>query len=222
MRILLVDDYRSPIRELCENLAEENFAVDIASTVQSADAKARRGNCDVIVLNLSSTRIDGLSLLRCWRRDNLDTQVLALTAGDAETRARCLEHGADDCLSIPFVMGELLARLRALIRRLYRVKDPVIRVHDLEIHTPTRAVSRAGMLISLTRLEYAMLEYLAFRRGTVVTRAMIAEHLYPRQDRGTSNVVDVYIGYLRNKIDKGFDLPLVLTRWGQGYVLRGE
>jgi len=115
-----------------------------------------------------------------------------------------------------------LARLRALIRRGHEVKDPVLRVHDLEIDTATRTVKRGGQAIHLTPREYALLQFLAFHRGRVVSRTMIWEHLYDEHDESTSNVVDVYIRYLRNKIDKGFESPLILTRWGEGYLLRGD
>ena len=133
-----------------------------------------------------------------------------------------LDAGADDYLTKPFEFSELLARIRALIRRGHQVKDPVLRCYDMEIDTAARTVRRAGQVIHLTPREYALLEFLAFHRGKVATRSMIWEHLYDEHDESTSNVVDVYIRYLRNKIDKGFDPALILTRWGEGYMMRGE
>jgi DNA-binding response OmpR family regulator len=118
-------------------------------------------------------------------------------------------------------LDELLARIRALIRRGHQKKDPFIKVHDLTLDTAARSVTRGGKRISLTPREYALLEFLAFHAGAVVTRTMIWEHLYDEYDENTSNVVDVYIRYLRNKIDKGFEAPLILTKWGEGYMLRG-
>jgi DNA-binding response OmpR family regulator len=112
--------------------------------------------------------------------------------------------------------------VRALLRRYHRIADPILHIYDLEIDTSTRTVKRAGRPIRLTRREYALLQFLAFHRGTVVSRSVIWEHLYNEQDESTSNVVDVYIRYLRNKIDKDFDLPLILTRYGEGYLLRGD
>jgi DNA-binding response OmpR family regulator len=149
--------------------------------------------------------------------------VLVLTARNSiDDKVKGLDSGADDYLSKPFRLEELLARIRALIRRGHQAKDPILRVHDLEIDTAARTVKRAGKEIHLTPREYALLQFLAYHRGKVVTRSMIWEHLYDEHDENTSNVVDVYIRYLRNKIDKGFDVPLILTRWGEGYMMKGE
>ena len=115
-----------------------------------------------------------------------------------------------------------MARLRVLVRRQHQIKDPILRVHDLEIDTSARSVKRAGQQIHLTPREFALLQFLAFHRGKVVTRTMIWEHLYDEYDENTSNVVDVYIRYLRTKIDNAFETKLILTRWGEGYMLRGE
>jgi DNA-binding response OmpR family regulator len=223
MRVLLIEDHKTLVKTLKQGLEEEGFAIDLASDGPTGDHKARTSEYDVIILDLMLPGEDGLSLLQRWRKDGITTHVLVLTArGSIEDKVRGLDLGADDYLTKPFELDELLARLRALIRRTHQTKSPVIRVHDLEIDTASRTVKRAGQSIHLTPREYALLEFLAFHRGKVATRSMIWEHLYDDQDESTSNVVDVYIRYLRNKIDRGFDPPLILTRWGEGYLLRGE
>src|SRR5262245_300418 len=223
MRVLLIEDHKPLVRALRQALEEEGFAVDVALDGQEGDFKARCSDYDVIILDLMLPKEDGLSVLQRWRHDGIKTHVLLLTAkGTLDDKVRGLDSGADDYLTKPFELDELLARLRALIRRGHSVKDPVLRVHDLEIDTASRTVKRAGQTIHLTPREYALLEFLAFHRGKVATRSMIWEHLYDEQDENTSNVVDVYIRYLRNKIDKGFDPQLILTRWGEGYMLKGD
>ncbi|HEY7422914.1 MAG TPA: response regulator transcription factor [Gemmataceae bacterium] len=223
MRVLLIEDHKPLVRALKQGLEEEGFAVDVASDGQEGDFKARTAEYDVIVLDLMLPKEDGLSLLQRWRKEGLSTHILVLTArGSMEDKVKGLDLGADDYMTKPFELEELLARLRALIRRGHQVKSPLIRVHDLEIDTASRTVKRGGKSVHLTPREYALLEFLAFHRGKVTTRSMIWEHLYDDQDENTSNVVDVYIRYLRNKIDKGFDVPLILTRWGEGYMLRGD
>ena len=223
MRVLLVEDHKPLRRALKQGLEEEGLAVDAAADGEEGDFKARTAEYDVIILDLMLPKIDGLTLLQNWRRDGLKAHVLVLTArGGIDDKVKGLDLGADDYLTKPFELEELIARLRALIRRHHQVKDPVLRIHDLEIDTAARAVRRGGQTIHLTPREYALLEYLAFHRGKVVTRTMIWNHLYDEQDENTSNVVDVYIRYLRNKIDKGFETPLIQTRWGEGYMLRAE
>ncbi len=223
MRVLLVEDHKPLVRALRQGLEEEGLAVDVAMDGEEADFKARTAQYDAIVLDIMLPKKDGLALLKDWRQAGIKTHVLMLTArGTLEDKVKGLDTGADDYLTKPFELEELLARLRALIRRGHEVKDPVIRIHDLEIDTATRTVKRAGQAVHLTPREYALLQFLAFHRGRVVSRTMIWEHLYDEHDENTSNVVDVYIRYLRNKIDKGFEPPLILTRWGEGYMLRGE
>ncbi len=223
MRVLLIEDHKPLLRALRQGLEEEGFAVDAAADGEEGDFKARTSEYDVIILDLMLPKIDGLTLLQNWRREGVKTHVLVLTArGSIDDKVKGLDLGADDYLTKPFELGELIARLRALIRRNHQVKDPVLRVRDLEIDTAARTVKRANKAIHLTPREFALLEFLAFHRGKVVSRSMIWEHLYDEQDENTSNVVDVYIRYLRNKIDKGFEPALILTRWGEGYLLRGE
>ena len=222
MRLLLVEDQLALVKALRQGLEEEGFAVDTATDGEEADAKARATSYDVIVLDIMLPKVDGLTLLKRWRSAGIATHVLMLTArSTTDDKIAGLDSGADDYLTKPFELDELLARIRALIRRGHQKKDPFIRVHDLTIDTAARGVSRGAKKIPLTPREYALLEFLAFHAGTVVTRTMIWEHLYDEYDENTSNVVDVYIRYLRNKIDKGFENALIMTKWGEGYMLRG-
>lgn len=223
MRVLLVEDHQPLVRALRQGLEEEGFAVDVATDGEEADVKARTTSYDAIVLDIMLPKVDGLTLLKKWRQSGISTHVIMLTArGTTQDKVAGLDTGADDYLTKPFELDELLARLRALIRRGHHVKDPVLRCHDLELDTAARTAKRNGQAIHLTPREYALLEFLAFHRGKVVTRSMIWEHLYDEYDENTSNVVDVYIRYLRNKIDKGFEPQLIMTRWGEGYMLRNE
>jgi DNA-binding response OmpR family regulator len=223
VRVLLVEDYKPLVRALRQGLEEEGFAVDVAYDGEEGDFKANSAEYDAIILDIMLPKEDGISLLQRWRRKGKQTHVLMLTArGSLEDKVRGLDIGADDYLTKPFELEELLARLRALIRRGHQAKDPVLRIHDLEIDTAARTVKRAGQSIHLTPREYSLLHFLAYHRGKVVSRSMIWEHLYDEHDENTSNVVDVYIRYLRNKIDKGFEPPLIMTRWGEGYQLRGD
>jgi DNA-binding response OmpR family regulator len=219
----LVEDHKPLVRALRQGLEEEGFAVDIAADGEEGDYKARTAEYDVIILDLMLPKVDGQTLLQRWRKGGLKTHVIVLTArGSIEDKVRGLDSGADDYLTKPFELEELVARIRALIRRGHQVKNPVLRICDLEIDTAARAVKRSGQSIHLTPREYSLLEFLAFHHGKVVTRSMIWEHLYDDQDESTSNVVDVYIRYLRNKIDRGHEPALILTRWGEGYMLRGD
>ncbi len=223
MRILLVEDSPHIVKAVRQGLEEEGFAVDVAKDGEEADVKCRTTPYDVIILDIMLPKIDGLTLLKRWRAAGIDTHVLLLTAKTTtHDKVAGLDTGADDYLTKPFEFAELLARVRALIRRRHQQKDPIIRCYDLEIDTASRTVKRAGKPIHLTPREYALLEFLAFHRGKVVSRTMIWNHLYDEYDENTSNVIDVYIRYLRNKIDRDFEPPLILTRWGEGYMLRGE
>jgi DNA-binding response OmpR family regulator len=223
MRVLLVEDYRPMADTLQRCLKEEGMAVDLAADGEEADHKARATEYDAIVLDLILPKKDGLTLLKGWRSAGMKTHVLVVSArAGLDDRLNGLNSGADDFLVKPFEFAEFLARLRALIRRSHHVKDPVLRVLDLVIDTSHRLVRRHGRLIHLTPKEYALLEFLAFQAGRVVSRPAIWEHLWDEHDEGVSNVVDVYIRTLRRKIDKDFSPPLILTRWGEGYMLRGE
>jgi DNA-binding response OmpR family regulator len=223
MRVLLIENHKPRNRALKRGLEERGFAVDVAHDGDEGDEKAQTADYDVIVLNRALPVGDGLSLLRQWRRNGINSDVFVLTPRSrVEEEVRCLEWGADAYMTIPFEPEELFARLRALIRRSHRSRGNVIRSHDLEIDTTARVVKRSGRYINLTPREYGLLEFLARHQGRIVSRAMIWRDLYDENDVSKSNVIDVYIRYLRRKIDRGFDPPLILTQWGKGYLLRTD
>lgn len=220
VRILLIEDYDPLRRPLARGLREAGYAVDATGDGAEGLWFARSAQYDVIVLDLMLPGLDGVSLLRTLRREGNDTNVLVLTAKDTlEDRLVGLNSGADDYLVKPFSFEELLARIHALVRRKYNTRNPRIRVADLEIDVVGRQVSRRGVAIELTAREYALLEYLASRAGELVTRTDIWEHVYDFHDSAQSNVVDVYIGYLRRKIEHPSRPRLIHTRRGHGYIL---
>ena len=220
MKVLLVEDYGPLQKSLAKGLREAGYAVDAAGDGEEGLWYARSCDYDVIVLDLMLPKLDGLSVLRRLREQGGRAQVLILTAKDTVAdRVRGLDMGADDYLIKPFAFEEILARIRALVRRNYQSTSPVIRVADLEIHTSTRLVRRGGQVIDLTPREYALLEFLAVRAGRVVTRSEIWEHLYEFSDESTSNVTDVYILYLRRKLERDGRPRLIHTRRGAGYLL---
>jgi DNA-binding response OmpR family regulator len=220
MRVLLVEDYDPLARSVAQGLREAGYAVDRSADGEEGLWYAESNAYDAIVLDLMLPRMDGLTVLRTLREKKNPAAVLLLTARDRlADRVSGLDAGADDYLVKPFEFAELLARLRALIRRRYRQGEAVIRIADLEVDTGARVVKRAGASIQLSAREYALLEYLALRRDQVVTRAEIWEHVYDFASDPSSNVVDVYIGYLRRKIDHDREPKLIQTRRGQGYLL---
>ncbi len=220
MRLLLVEDYPPLRKSLTQGLAEAGFAVDATGDGAEGLWFARSAPYDVIVLDLMLPNLDGLTLLRTIRREGSDAGVLILTAKDTlDDRVLGLNTGADDYLVKPFSFEELLARVQALVRRKYNTKSPLIRVADLELDPARRSLHRAGAPIELTAREYALIEYLARRAGELVTRTDIWEHVYDFHDSAQSNVVDVYIGYLRRKIERPGRPRLIHTKRGQGYVL---
>lgn len=220
MRVLVVEDY-APIRDsVSQMLTESGFAVDAAADGEDGLWHAESGEHDAIVLDIALPRCDGLSILRRLRDGGRLTPVLLLTARDTVSdRVRGLNAGADDYLLKPFALDELLARVRALVRRKYAAADAVLRVQDLEVDTAARRVKRAGEPVELTAREYSLLEFLAHRAGQIVTRSDIWTHIYDFASTADSNVVDVYVGYLRKKLEGSGRPRLIHTRRGQGYVL---
>lgn len=223
MRILVAEDHPNLARSLADGLREEGYAVDLTQDGNEAMHLAQTNPYDGIVLDIMLPGKDGWTILKTLRQRNITIPVLCLTARDGvEDRVKGLDLGADDYLVKPFAWTELTARVRAMIRRGHGKKSAILRTNDLEIDTATKAVRRGGTPIALSAREFSLLEYLAHRKGQVVSRTDIWEHLYDQHDEAASNVVDVYIGYLRAKIDKDFPLKLIQTRRGQGYVLGSE
>ncbi len=220
MRLLVIEDYR-PLREsLTKGLREAGYAVDATGDGDEGLWYATGGEYDVILLDLMLPGVDGLEILRRLRGEGRESCVLILTAKDTiPDRIQGLDLGADDYVVKPFVFEELLARVRALVRRSYRRKQPVIRIADLCIEPTTQKVRRGEQEILLTAREYALLEYLAMRAGEVVTRTDIWEHVYEFNSTASSNVVDVYVGYLRKKVESPDKTPLIHTIRGRGYLL---
>jgi two-component system OmpR family response regulator len=215
MRILVVEDEPRLLRNLAKALREEGYAVDSASDGDDGLFKAETYDYDAVVLDVMLPKIDGWEVLARLRKKKR-TPVLMLTARDAhQDRVRGLDTGADDYLIKPFDLHELLARLRALIRRSAGQARSHIELGEVVIDTRARSISRAGQPVTLTAREYAILEYLALHRGKVVTRSALYEHIMDETDDTLSNLVDVHIFSIRKKL--GHDL--IATRRGQGYCI---
>jgi DNA-binding response OmpR family regulator len=219
VRVLVIEDYPPTRKAVVKALREEGYVVDEAAEGTEGLKLAEAGGHDIIVLDLMLPGLDGLELLRRLRNGGHATHVLVLTARHSvPDRIRGLDLGADDYLVKPFAIEELLARVRALVRREYRSKAPSIRVGHMEINTSNHQVLVDGVPVELTAREYTLLEYLALRAGQIVSRTDILEHLYGGAS-AASNVVDVYVGYLRRKIETPGRPRLIHTRRGEGYFL---
>ena len=220
MRVLVVEDY-PPIRKaVVKGLREAGFAVDETGDGEEGLWYATCNDYDVVVLDLMLPGVDGFSILSRLRSEGRTASVLVLTARDAVSdRVKGLDLGADDYLVKPVALEELLARVRALARRAYSVKNPCLQVADLRIETATQKVWLGQEEIHLTPREYALLQYLAMRQGEVVSRTDIWEHVYEFNSEADSNVVDVYVGYLRRKIERPPRPALIHTLRGRGYSL---
>ena len=223
MKILIIEDEKKLARLLKQGLEENGFTVDLAHDGVDGQYQVENYAYDAVLLDLMLPEVDGLTILASLRNQGSDVPVLIITArGEVEDRIKGLNLGADDYLAKPFDLDELIARLRALIRRSRGKPSPLLTVADLAIDTNARTVSRAGIAISLSAREYAILVYLALHAGRVVSRTELIEHIYETDYEWDSNVIDVYISYLRTKIDKGYPAPLIQTVRGAGYLLKGE
>ena len=220
MRILLVEDDVPLASFLRKGLEAEHYAVDVAGDGELGRQMAADSDYDLMVLDLNLPKLDGIGVLHAVRPKKPSLPVLVLTArSSVADRVMSLDTGADDCLIKPFSFTELSARVRALMRRGPRTVDTVLRVADLELDRVARTVERGGKFIELTSKEFALLEYLMRNAGRRVTRAMIVEHVWNLSFDTTTNIVDVYINYLRKKIDSGNSQRLIHTVRGVGYEL---
>lgn len=219
MRILVVEDYKPIKKAIVKALREETYLVDETEDGETALALAQSEPYDLIILDLMLPRKSGLEVLKEIRKYS-SVHILILTAMDSiDSRIVGLDAGADDYLVKPFELSELLARIRALIRRKYGKKSSIIKIHDLEVDTISKSCYRGKEKIELTAKEFGLLELLAVRAGQVVSRSMIWDTIYDVNSSAESNVVDVFIATLRKKINKPGTSKLIHTRRGFGYVL---
>jgi DNA-binding response OmpR family regulator len=221
VRTLVIEDDAKLQKLLRKGLSEEGFSVDVAPDGEEGLFMAETEAYDAIVLDLMIPKIQGLEILKRLRAEGRHTPVLILTARDGNLeKVAGLNLGADDYMTKPFTFEELVARLRALIRRTHRVTESVVRVADLTIDLSARKVTRAGKTIQLPAKQYELLELLALNKGKIVTRTQIYDHIYSYESDTLSNVADVHMCKLRDAVDRGYKKTLIHTVRGQGYVLR--
>jgi two-component system copper resistance phosphate regulon response regulator CusR len=223
VRILLVEDESRVAGFIAKGLREQAYAVDIASDGEQALYQAAVNQYDIVILDVMLPVKDGHTVCRELRGSGFRAPILMLTArGAVDDRVEGLDSGADDYLAKPFDFKELLARLRALLRRSAGLRPQVARVADLTLNTASHAVTRAGKPVSLTAKEYALIEFLVLNQGRVVGREQIGQHVWDENFDPLSNVIDVYIKRLRSKLDTGFSRRLIHTRRGEGYILSAQ
>jgi heavy metal response regulator len=221
MRILVVEDDPRIAGFIKKGLTEEQYAVDVCYDGQDGAFWAAANEYDVIILDIMLPKKDGISVCQELRAQGMTTPILMLTAKDTvEDKIRGLDVGADDYLAKPFSFGELLARIRSLLRRSQHYKTQTLKIADLELDPVAHKVTRASQEISLTGKEYALLEYLLRNQGRVMTETNIVEHVWDMNYEPGTNVVNVYIHHLRSKIDKDFATKLIHTIRGVGYVMK--
>ncbi len=221
MRVLIVEDETTLAHTLARSLQEEGYAADIAYDGEEGVAFTETVVYDLLILDLMLPRLDGMEVIRRLRNQRIKVPVLMLTARDTVAdKVKGLDAGADDYLTKPFALDELLARVRALLRRESQNKSILLQVGDLIMDTVAHQVRRDDREINLTNKEYALLEYLMRNPNRVLSRAQIAEHVWDYDFSGLSNIVDVYVRYLRRKLDDNFEPKLLYTIRGSGYCLR--
>ncbi len=223
MRILVVEDETKVGSFIKRALEEESYAVDLCEDGAQGLEMALSGSYDLLVIDLMLPSLPGIEILKHIRRENISAPVIILTAqSQVDQKVKGLDAGADDYLTKPFAIDELLARVRALMRRGATEAPGILQIDDLALNPATREVTRGGQRIELTLKEYALLEYFMRHAGRVLTRPMISEHVWNQDFDTFTNVIDVYVNYLRNKIDRGRSRKLIHTIRGSGYMLKSE
>lgn len=223
MRILVIEDEKRLANFIKRGLKEQKYSVDVSHDGESGAYLALTNDYDLIILDILLPKQNGWQVLEKFRHAGVETPVIVLTAlSDVSNRIRGLDQGADDYLTKPFAIGELIARVNALVRRAYKISRPSIKIGDLELDLKSRKVLRAGQEIHLTNKEFSLLEYLMLNKNKIVTRTMITEHVWDIHFDTGSNVIDVIINYLRKKIESGNGKKLIHTIRGMGYMIKDE
>lgn len=223
MRILVIEDEKKVASFIKKGLEEEHYAVDVAHDGEEGLYLAETSDYDLVILDLMIPKIHGWEVLKRIRAKRNKVSILVLTARDSvEDKVKGLDSGCDDYLTKPFAFAELLARIRALLRREKTEKEPILKIADLTLSLVTHKVARKGKEIELTSREYSLLEYFMRNPDKVLTRTMISEHVWDYHFDSMTNVIDVYVNYLRRKIDKDFEPKLIHTIRGIGYLMKGN
>jgi len=223
MRLLVIEDEKKVASFIKKGLEEEHYAVDVAYDGEEGLYLSETNDYDLVILDLMIPKIHGWDVLKKIRAKRNNVPILVLTARDSiEDKVKGLDSGCDDYLTKPFAFAELLARIRALLRREKAEKEPILRIADLTLSLVTHKVARRGKEIELTSREYTLLEYFMRNPDKVLTRTMISEHVWDYHFDSMTNVIDVYVNYLRKKIDKDFEPKLIHTLRGIGYIMKGS
>jgi DNA-binding response OmpR family regulator len=221
MRILVVEDEKRLAEFIKNGLLEQKYSVDVAHDGENAEFLARTNDYDLIILDILLPKKNGWEVCDSLRTAGVDIPILMLSAlSEVSDKIRGLDKGADDYLAKPFVIAELVARVKALLRRSHQISQSVIRINGLELDISSRKVRRSGEDIQLTNKEFALLEYLIMNKNKLVTRTMISEHVWDIHFDAGSNIIDVIINYLRKKIEKEGESKLIHTIRGAGYMIK--
>ena len=223
MRVLVVEDEKRLAEFIKNGLEEQKYSVDVAHDGENAEFLAMTNEYDLIILDILLPKKNGWEVCESLRNAGMDIPILMLSAlSEVSDKIKGLDKGADDYLTKPFVIAELVARVKALLRRAHNVGQPIIKIHDLELDISARKVCRAGRDIQLTNKEFALLEYLILNKNKVITRTMISEHVWDIHFDAGSNVIDVIINFLRKKIETEGEDKIIQTIRGAGYMIKDE